>query len=122
MGKGTGDEIVAEFQEVIEQFKRLCDSANQDCSSCRLGNMSCSIKDIVDNSVEFEKRVMSWAAEHPEPIYPTWEEYFVSKGLLKPYWNENGTAPYDMYKYAELALSNTISTDIAQKLGIKPKE
>ena len=95
---------MAEFQKVIEQFKRLCDSANQDCSSCGLGNMSCSMKDIVDNSVEFEKRVMSWAAEHPV-VYPTWENWLTTLGVQS--FNE---------------LSKPIPADIAQKLGIEPKE
>ena len=96
---------MAEFQKVIEQFKRLCDSANQDCSSCGLGNMSCSMKDIVDNSVEFEKRVMAWAAEHPV-IYPTWYEF-----LTKRY-----------HKAWEAVGCDSIPADIAQKLGITPKE
>lgn len=106
---------MAEFQEVIEQFKRLCDSANQDCSSCGLGNMSCSIKDVVDNSVEFEERVISWAAEHPELVYPTWGEWLMSNGVI------SGLSP----RGAIDALGNLktpIPADIAQKLEITPKE
>ena len=108
---------MAEFQEVIEQFKRLCDSANQDCLNCGLGNMSCSMKDIVDNSVEFEKRVMSWAAEHPSPVYPTWVEYLVGIGVI----------PHEIRLETVDALMDThllkpIPADIAEKLGIKPKE
>lgn len=105
---------MAEFQEVIKQFKRLCDSANQDCSSCGIGDMSCSIKDIVDNSVEFEKRVMSWAAEHPEQVYPTWEEWLIMQGVIKE--NPNGIG-WPMPKLFE-----RIPADIVDKLGIEPKE
>ena len=97
---------MAEFQEVIEQFKRLCDSANQDCSSCGLGNMSCSIKDIVDNSAEFEKVVMAWAAEHPAPKYPTWMDYLFT--IYDTVWPQIATME--------------IPADIAEKLGIEPKE
>ena len=62
------------------------------------------MKDIVDNSVEFEKRVMSWAAEHPV-VYPTWENWLTTLGVQS--FNE---------------LSKPIPADIAQKLGIEPKE
>ena len=115
---------MAEFQDVIEQFKRLCDSANQDCSCCGLGNMSCSMKDIVDNSVEFEKRVMSWAAEHPV-VYPTWAEYLERFGFTP------GACMLPKMCYGidcEAQRRNTwlmtthIPADTAEKLGLKPKE
>jgi hypothetical protein len=57
-----------------------------------------------------EELVMSWAAENPVPVYPTWFEWFktvvtdeemIQRGM---YW--------DMQ----------IPADIASKLGIQPKE
>lgn len=100
---------MADFQEVIEQFKRLCDSVNQDCASCGLGNMSCSMKDIVDNSVEFEKRVMSWAEEHPI-IYPTWGEF-----LYNLYPMMGPSTITDILEFH-------VPPALAEKLGIEPKE
>lgn len=113
---------MAEFQEVIKQFKRLCDSANQDCSSCGLENMSCSIKDIVDNSAAFEKRVSAWAAKHPEPVYPTWAEWLNSIGVIigeQPFPALN--IPVYVYQ-ASTKMLEPIPANIAEKLGIIPKE
>jgi hypothetical protein len=64
------------------------------------------MKDIVDNSVEFEKRVMSWAAEHPKPVYPTWGTWLAEK------------FGYDLREI----MYEPVPADIAQKLGIEPKE
>ena len=119
---------MAEFQEVMNHWRRMCkaqdDGSNRDvCATCPLKPGCSAIYEDDDmDYVHVEQVVMKWAAEHPEPIYPTWEEYLISKGLLMPYWNEQGTAPYDMYIYAERALANPIPADIAQKLGVEPKE
>ena len=102
---------MAEFQTVIKQFKRLCNSADRDCRKCGLNDINCSIADIVNNSIEFEKRVMLWAAEHPEPVYPTWAEYLTSIGVYPKGW-----------KMYQMPLKSEIPTDIAQKLGLEPKE
>lgn len=116
---------MAEFQEVIEQFKRLCDSANQDCSICGLRNMFCCMKDVVDNSVEFEKRVMAWASEHPV-VYPTWEEWLIKIGgavkkLYAQQYHYEAAQPTQLIEVVEV-LDEPIPADMAEKLGVKPKE
>ena len=45
---------------------------------------------------------MEWAEAHPEPEYPTWVEWFNSMGGVD--------------------CGEPIPADIAEKLGIKPKE
>ena len=53
-----------------------------------------------------ERFVMSWAAEHTEPVYPTWYEYLCD--MYQADWN--------------LTIANNhIPADVAQKLGIEPK-
>ena len=119
---------MAEFQEVMKQWRRMCErfssqgACAQFCPIC--ANPVCGeLKDASDEQIaRAEAEIMQWAAKHPEPVYPTWGDYLISKGLLMPYWNERGTAPYDMYIYAERALANHIPADIAEKLGLEPKE
>lgn len=83
---------MAEFTEVMCQAKRLCAAHVHDefgdinCKNCALwctiGNVSfCRfsgpsfVATSKYNDVETEAIVMKWAAEHPEPVYPTWEEW-----------------------------------------------
>lgn len=64
---------------------------------------------------KFEELVMAWVAEHPEPVYPTWGEWLMSIGVI------NGVHPHG----ATDALGNLkkpIPADIAERLGIKPKD
>ena len=69
----------------------------------------CSIGAFVLNTADIERKVMSWAAEHPEPVYPTWREWLSEQGVLSAggLW-EKAFEP--------------IPADIAEKLGIQPKE
>ena len=57
---------------------------------------------------------MKWAAEHPELVYPTWFEWLSDMGLIV----KNG----DAYEFHFIRATKYIPADIAQKLGIKPKE
>lgn len=97
------------FQEVMRQLNRLC-SHYQNCgeNGCPMfdecGNIGAHCSDP-KHSYRIEKTVMSWAAEHPEQVYPTWEEWLTTLGVQS--YNE---------------LSKPIPADIAQKLGIQPKE
>jgi hypothetical protein len=50
--------------------------------------------------------VLPWAAEHKEPVYPSWYEYLT-----------------DMYPAAwDMIKDKPIPADIAQKLGVKPED
>ena len=101
---------MAEYAEVIKQFKRMCKAGN--CAtatgcpmypSCNIGQCR---KIAFERPAEFEERVMAWVAEHPEPQYPTWHEYLI--GVHKASWNMIAGKP--------------IPANIAQKLGLQPKE
>ena len=101
---------MAEFQELMKQFQRMC--KREDCRTTAGCPMypSCNISQCrriaFERPVEFEQRVMQWAAEHPEPQYPTWYEYLT-----------------DMYPAAwNIIKDKHIPADIAEKLGIEPEE
>ena len=70
---------MAEFVDVLRQFDRMC-KANAGCFNCPLHKPDgvsdeCSIGAFVNDSERIEREVMKWAAENPEPVYPTWGEY-----------------------------------------------
>jgi hypothetical protein len=77
-------------------------------------------------SVRIEKTVMDWAAEHPEPVYPTWIEWLKSMGVV-PYMTglvvtrdaANGHFHEGHVNITANALE-AIPADIAEKLGIDP--
>lgn len=69
---------MAQFTEVMRHARRMCESFRDcHCSECPIGNansLECGI--TVTSKMdceEVERRVMQWAAEHPEPVYPTWD-------------------------------------------------
>lgn len=123
---------MSEFIEVMRQARRMCESfSDGHCSECPIGNanlLECGI--TVTSRMdceEVERRVMQWAAENPEPVYPTWREW------------QNSTFP-DAHKFVKPCefgrrdrfnctgktciecIEQQIPVDIAEKLGIKPKE
>lgn len=128
---------MAEFVEVIRQANRMCDA--YDCDHCPLTceSVLCALasdKDLTCSVIKkFESKVMQWAKEHPEPQYPTWEE-----------WQTN-TFPGDLNRLGPCHFMDVsawesiigkkcngiecsecrtypIPADIAKKLGIRPKE
>lgn len=123
---------MGEFLEVMKQKKRMCEKYKDggicqsiDYNICPLkGHELCS-KPItlinVDKIQEGEEIIMRWAAEHPEPVYPTWGEFLVSVKAIYEKWDDH-INDYDNAEYAVKALRKPIPVDIAQKLGIEPKE
>jgi hypothetical protein len=59
---------------------------------------------------DMELRIMAWAAEHPEPVYPTWGEWLNTYGVVSDNFFSNAK------------MLDPIPADIAEKLGVKPKE
>ena len=104
---------MAEFQEVMKQWRRMCEKNRIDCMRfCPIcANPTCGeLAEATDEDIrKAEDKVMAWAAEHPEPIYPTWYEY------LSDYYR---AAFGDM----SVISKQPIPADIAQKLGLEPKE
>jgi hypothetical protein len=70
--------------------------------------------------MQIEKRVMKWAAEHPEPVYPTWGEWLYDMHVVSVQARQ--TPLPNLYYTIESAMLKPIPADIAEKLGIEPKE
>lgn len=108
---------MAEFVQTMKNWRRMCDSMQGQkaaCTKCPLGADLCKGPWQEEKMPPWElaeRRINTWAAEHPEPVYPTWGEYIRSITGLDPV-EVNGM---------RLALTRTIPADIAQKLGIEPK-
>lgn len=117
---------MAEFREVLRQWRRMC-TANR-CRNCpgRPTDTKEGVCVLVQPDVgsdglrprteaECEKIIMSWAAENPEPVYPTWKNYFASL------YGQN----YGLYGDKQLSVSRLcdeqIPPEVAQKLGLEPK-
>lgn len=120
---------MAEFVDVIRQFHRMCKS-NVGCVICPLrGKEGCSINAFVNNPERIEGEVMSWAAEHPEPQYPTWAEWLLKVGAARRVpigepWPVELPDGSMLEPCCEIVIKENerIPADIAQKLGIEPKE
>ena len=127
---------MAEFVEVMKQCSRMCKAhpAPRGCSECSIGSAK--------NGTEFgcgsfvrkepakaEKLIMQWVAEHPEPRYPTWKEWWASNfqtasGHVFPCHFMPESEWYSVSKLPCKACDECrnapIPAEIAAKLGIKP--
>ena len=117
-----------EICDFLKSWKRMCKAMTEmngceDCQivrnthSARCGDMPCEMNDVESIVREVEK----WAAEHPEPAYPTFGEWLEKQGIVKlinsDRYDEDGRKVYVLLESVE----NQIPEDIAQKLGIEPK-
>lgn len=110
------------FEEVMREWKRMCTAMDKlepnDCyEACPFhdGNW-CGMYSIPKN-LDFNKigeEVMKWAAENPEPIYPTWEEVLLSYNFIKYTIDDKG------YKHIHYGWRDRIPAEFAEKLGIAP--
>ena len=123
---------MAEFTDVMEQAKRMCKAfGDGHCSECPIGSadvLECGITVTTEmDCEEVERRVMQWAKEHPEPVYPTWREWqnstFPDAGrYILPCEFESKNRFKCKEKTCYQCVAEPIPADIAEKLGIKPKE
>lgn len=102
---------MAEFSEVMRETQRMCDYRRKrglKCNDCDAVHI-CGLKIRyvgLDTLCADADAVMAWAAEHPDPVYPSWYEYLT----------DTYHATWNMIK------DKLIPADIAEKLGIEPKE
>jgi len=122
---------MAEFQVVAKELERMCNTYHAVSGKCGTDECPLYCEDLCyaqamvyvhgDDACNLEKVVMSWAAEHPEPVYPTWGEWFVEHGDLVDGW-QNATNAAWMANTALSIFMKSIPADIAEKLGIEPKK
>ena len=123
---------MAKFTEVMRQARRMCETfCDGNCSKCPIGNakaLECGITPTSEmDCKEAERRVMQWAAEHPEPVYPSWEEgwkQLFPNGIDVPCPSEyDAKYGIDCFKFScKSCKKRPIPAEIAGKLGIRPKE
>ena len=130
---------MAQFVEVMKQARRMCNMQKNTCKDCPVGTMEgricrLNVIEISEDDVEVERIVMDWAAEHPEPVYPSWEEawkkLFPEADVKRVFCPEVFGDKYkcdwcyddDYNDSCDECLDRPIPAEIAEKLGIKPKE
>lgn len=99
-----------DFVQTMKDWRRMCEHCDRNEKIGCVVNGSvcagfCKMKDEIDLEA-VETKVAAWAAENPEPVYPSWYEYLT--GMYHATWNMIKDKP--------------IPADIAQKIGIEPKE
>lgn len=111
---------MADFMQTMKGWKRMCNAMGQEdeynaCEKCELSSFGCPAiyEEECDNAdwKHVENVVAKWVAKHPEPVYPTWVEWF----------REIGLAPRDQKCFHDWLLK-PIPADIEEKLGLQPKE
>lgn len=116
------------FSQVMHDWRRMCNTLDkihgeEACSYCPIfhtdtiaGCCDAIYEDLAAN-IDWDKIasiVETWAAKNPEPVYPTWYEYVWSQLTKK-----EPISDHDLATWME---NNRIPADIAEKLGLKPKE
>lgn len=106
---------MAEFSEVMRQWRRFCKSHNN-CGECEFdGNGICGEAHLSNVPyADIELRIMAWAAEHPEPVYPSIAKYLERFGIII---RRDGSLQADFFRANE-----PMSADMGKLLGIEPKE
>lgn len=114
---------MAEFVTVMSEFMRLCESFKH-CEDCPVNQagFSCDCDHqgySKTGAEELEHIIMTWAAEHPEPVYPTWGEWLLKQGVIRA-----GTESRNGFTYQTVTdkLFAQIDADIAEKLGLSRRE
>jgi len=112
---------MSEFVKTMRDWQRLCDSMDKKysddcCNNCPLYGFACGgIFEMPENTDWrlLQEKVDAWAAENPEPVYPTFMEWLIDIGVL---------CNRPMYSIiADTIATAHIPADIAEKLGLEPK-
>ena len=124
---------MSEFTEVMRHARRMCEAFRDGhCSKCPVSNvrmLECGITVTSEmDCEEVERRVMQWAAKHPERVYPTWDEWQNSMfpdaeiDITPCTFGSRDRLNCFLEKSCSTCKEQQIPADIAEKLGIKPKE
>lgn len=121
---------MAEFLQTMKDWRRMCNACQPEkdirgvCGCYPAGNYApCTMKsmnkeaDLARDNRYFErleKTITEWAAEHPEPVYPSVAEYLERLGITI---RRDGTVEADFFKANE-----PMSADAAKLLGVEAKE
>ena len=120
---------MAEFNEVVKAFNRMDETFSRNCKECPMPgqNIGQCRKLLFDDPETYGHIVMHWAAEHPEPQYPTWKEWQKinfpdAQFTIFPCEFDRGTTfGCPRCGPCNVCRAQPIPAEIAEKLGIKPK-
>lgn len=103
---------MAEFQEVMREWVRSRKAINENKLSC------CPLEMFNDDYIaNIEKEVMTWAAEHSEPVYRTCLELAVQPGF-KIEEGKRYTDGEELFILFIASMSTLFPADIAKKFGV----
>lgn len=125
---------MAEFQEVCRQALRMGEALMAkrgvklkyiEMNISKDGKVAIKDGGTASTAEEIEEYVMQWAAEHPEPRYPTWEEWqkanFPNANVkVSPCAFSDSKSFRCMNHGCDACRDFPIPADIAEKLGVKP--
>lgn len=113
---------MAEFQEVMKQWVRVR-KATASRHFDEDDVLSVYPLEAYDDALiaDIEKNVMQWAAEHPEPVYPTWAEWLTEQKIITAAKSVGTETMYDTVLPMP-AMFDSIPADVAEALKIPPKE
>lgn len=101
---------MGDFVQTMKDWRRMCNTLGGiNCDGCKLhieGDNCVAVYEGEMDYAKVEKVVTAWAKENPAPIYPTWREFIE---------DVTGILMIDV-------VDDPIPADIAEKLGIEPKE
>ena len=112
---------MAEFQEVMKQYNRMVEAHRKGVTI----PVEASYETAVKQPDFFEEVVMEWAAENPEPVYPTWVDWLMSEGVIPTNYmaaNSTDSGVRAGVFYVTSKAFEPIPADIAAKLRLKLKE
>lgn len=123
---------MSDFVQTVKDWRRMCDSMNKHgggcCINCPLCGFSCGgVFEMPENTnwQLLQEKIAAWAAENPEPVYPTWREWLNDIGVVGVEYTTRiyTTANKGLVQYVSTMPSfyRPIPADIAEKLGLKPK-
>ena len=124
---------MADFQQTMRDWRRMCKTYTTDddetcCAGCPIMALEYSehgcdaiFSDWAESAdwEEVEDIIKTWAAENPEPQYPTWAEWLESMHVVNPIISPDTSSQYVLKAWY---YGSPIPADIAQKLGLEPKE
>lgn len=121
---------MSDFVQTMKDWKRMCETM-ANCDDCPMYGIKCWAAQPDELEEDFNGRenvIVKWAAENPEPVYPTWEEWLQSvgvmessEGLLRRIKCQLLIDGIPAHAVPTSKVLQPMDADIAQKLGIKPK-
>lgn len=127
---------MSDFVQTMKDWRRMCNACQTEkdirgvCGCYPAGNYATCAMKRMDKEADFacdnlyferlEKTIKAWAEDHPEPKYPTWGEWL--NGLHVVGVHAMQAPSQNVYYPIEGKMNTSIPADIAEKLGLQPKE